>query len=245
MEAPSIPGAAERLVHETLSGQVAARLRSAIMAGHLEPGRVLRLVPVAAGLGVSPTPVREALLALSKEGLVVGEPRRGFRVARLDIDDIRDLFGVHAFIAGVLAERAAAALDDEQLRRLTTVNVAIGGALRRGDGREAAELSHEFHRILNTATGPSLLHRMLGDMARWTAPENPRWSAWVPHDHTPLLGALRRRDGGLARRLTEEHVRAAGEAVAARLQAASAPAATSAGSTLPAPPAGHGRPDRR
>ena len=218
MEQAPTDHAAERLVHDTLSDQVAARLRGAIMRGELGAGETLRLVPVAASLGVSPTPVREALLALSKEGLVVGEPRRGFRVARLDTDDIRDLFLVHAFIAGLLAERAADALRDDELRRLGEVNTAIADSLRDGDAVQAAELSHEFHRIVNMSTGPTVLHRLLADMARWTSADTLGWSASVPHDHTPLLRALRRRDGALARRLTERHVNDAGLAVAARLQ---------------------------
>jgi DNA-binding GntR family transcriptional regulator len=209
---------AERLVHDTLSDQVAARLRTAIMRGELRAGETLRLVPVAASLGVSPTPVREALLALSKEGLVIGEPRRGFRVARLDIDDIRDLFLLHAFIAGVLAERAASALDDDDLGRLAELNAAIAASLHRGDRLEAAQLSHEFHRVVNKSTGPSVLHRLLADMARWTAPDTLGWSASAPHDHGPLLRALRRRDGSLARRLAERHVHDAGQGVAAGLR---------------------------
>ena len=218
MEAPTTHRSAQRLVPDTLTDQVAARLRSEIMRGELPGGQTLRLVPLAARLGVSPTPVREALLALSKEGLVVGEARRGFHVARLDIDDIRDLFLVHAFIAGVLAARAAEALSDEQLHHLGELNAGISDSLRRGDALQAAELSHEFHRVVNKSTAPTLLHRMLADMARWTAPGILGWSASVPHDHTALLRALRRRDGGLARRLTEDHVRDAGLAVAASLQ---------------------------
>ena len=218
MEAPSPDRAAERLVHDTLSDQVAARLRAAIMRGELRAGETLRLVPVAASLGVSPTPVREALLALFKEGLVVGEPRRGFRVARLDTGDIRDLFLVHAYVAGLLAERAANALDEEELGRLGELNAAIADSLQRDDRVHAAELSHEFHRVINKSTGPSLLHRLLADMARWTAPDTLGWSASMPHDHTALLRALRRRDGAAARRLAERHVRDAGQGVAARLR---------------------------
>ena len=223
MEAPTTHRGAQRLVPDTLTDQVAARLRAEIMRGDLPGGQTLRLVPLAARLGVSPTPVREALLALSKEGLVVGEARRGFRVARLDIEDIRDLFLVHAFIAGVLAERAAKALSDEHLQRLDELNAGIRESLHDGDALQAAELSHEFHRAVNKSTAPTVLHRLLGDMARWTTPDTLGWSASVPHDHTSLLRALRRRDGALARRLTEQHVHDAGLAVAASLQGRTAP----------------------
>ncbi len=93
-----------------LSGRVAAALRESIMVGDLRAPAFVRTEHVAAELGVSATPVREALMLLHSEGVVRWEPRRGFRVVPVTRRDVDDLFVVQAFIAGELAARAAEAL---------------------------------------------------------------------------------------------------------------------------------------
>jgi DNA-binding GntR family transcriptional regulator len=205
------------VVQDKLADRVAAWLRDAIITGRLRSGENLRLVALAERLGVSTTPVREALLFLQKEGLVVGEARRGFSVASLSREDIRDLFVLHAFIAGVLAERAAGHLDDAELRSLATLNTSIKRSVRDGDHDRAAELKQEFHRIINKAAGPSILHRILGDMSRWTGPQVRGWPAAAGQDHGPIVKALRERDGARARTLIERHVQKAGQQVVAHL----------------------------
>jgi DNA-binding GntR family transcriptional regulator len=205
------------LVQDKLADRVATWLRDSIMSGRLRSGENLRLVALAERLGVSTTPVREALALLHKEGLVEGEPRRGFRVARLSRNDIRDLFLLHAFIAGLLAERAAAALRDAELDHLAELNAEIKRSVREGDQLRAVELNHEFHRIVNKAAGPTVLLRFLADMSRWTTPEVPGWPAAAGQDHGSIIRALRRRDGELARTLTQRHVRSAGQRVVAHL----------------------------
>jgi len=205
------------LVQDKLADRVAGWLRDSIMAGRLRPGENLRLVSLAERLGVSTTPVREALALLHKEGLVAGEPRRGFRVARLSRADIRDLFLLHAFIAGLLAERAVAVLSAGDIDHLAELNAEIKRCVRQGDQLRAVELNHEFHRIVNKAAGPTVLLRFLADMSRWTTSEVPGWPTAAGQDHGPIIRALRRRDGKLARTLIERHVRSAGQRVVAHL----------------------------
>jgi DNA-binding GntR family transcriptional regulator len=205
------------LVQDKLADRVATWLREAIMSGRLRSGENLRLVALAGRLGVSTTPVREALVHLQKEGLVVGEPRKGFTVARLSRADIRDLFFLHAFIAGVLAERAATRLSTAELEALATLNGAIKLCVAAGDQGRAAQLKQDFHRIINKAAGPSILHRFLADMSRWTGPQVAGWPAGSGQDHGAIVAALRRRDGARARSLIERHVRRAGEQVVTHL----------------------------
>lgn len=204
------------LVQDKLADRVAAWLRQAILGGRLRAGDTLRLVPLAEQLGVSTTPVREALLLLQKEGLVVGEPRRGFRVAHLSRGDVRDLFQLHAFIAGVLAERAAARLGEADLESLGRLSGEIREADAAGERERSAALRQEFFRVVNKAAGPTILHRLLADMSRWAEPQVAGWP--VPRlDHGPIVAALRRRDGRRARELVERHVLRAGHHVLGHL----------------------------
>ncbi|WP_242424773.1 GntR family transcriptional regulator, partial [Frankia sp. EI5c] len=85
-----------------LADEVAAHLRDLIMSGHIWPGEYIRLDEVARELGVSVTPVREALVRLRSEDMVELEPRRGYVVAPLSQQDIRDLFSLQGDIAGEL-----------------------------------------------------------------------------------------------------------------------------------------------
>lgn len=204
------------LVQDKLADRVAARLRDAILGGTLRAGDTLRLVPLAERLGVSTTPVREALLLLQKEGLVTGEPRRGFRVAHLSRGDIRDLFQLFAFISGLLAERAAARISEDELEELARLSAEIRQVDAEGPSERSAILRQEFFRIVNRAAGPTILRRLLADMSRWTAPRVPGWPA--PRlDHGPIVSALRRRDGRRARELVERHVLRAGHHVLTHL----------------------------
>src|SRR5690349_3717459 len=105
-----------------LSDEVASYLRQAIMAGELSPGCSVRAEAVGEELEVSATPVREALQALRVEGFLELLPRKGFKVAPLVADDIRDIFEAHALIAGELSARAAQRATEGQISALLTLH---------------------------------------------------------------------------------------------------------------------------
>ncbi|MGK2853981.1 MAG: GntR family transcriptional regulator, partial [Microbacteriaceae bacterium] len=116
MNAPAKLRPARR--REQLSDEVAGYLRVAIMSGSLRPGTFVRLDETAAQLGVSITPVREALHTLRGEGLVQLEPRRGHVVAPFTRDDIADIFWLQGAIAAELASTAAQRADDADIDEL-------------------------------------------------------------------------------------------------------------------------------
>src|SRR5579864_4506652 len=82
-------------------------IREAILDGRLEPGARLKEEELARELGISRTPVREALLVLQAEGLIVAEPNRGASVRRHDAEDLHDLYQLRALLEGHAARRAA------------------------------------------------------------------------------------------------------------------------------------------
>jgi len=191
-----------------LSDEVAAHLREAIMSGALHPGQFVRLDAVAAELGVSVTPVREALLALRGEDMVELEPRRGFVVSPLSRRDVKDMFGLQADLAVQLVGRAATLISDQQLDRVAQVAAEL--AMAEGH-HELSTLEYEFHRLINKAAGSRKLARFLDMASRYTPARvytgDPQWRVQVVADHAAIVAALRARDANAAREAVFRHVK--------------------------------------
>src|ERR1700738_2980427 len=101
-----------------LSEDVASFVRKRIFEGTYTSGQYVRLDQLAAELGISVTPVREALFALRAEGLVAQQPRRGFVVFAVTGRDVTDVANVQGYVGGELAARAAVNISGEQVREL-------------------------------------------------------------------------------------------------------------------------------
>ncbi len=193
-----------------LSEIVAAHVREAIMIGKLRAPDFVRTEHLAAELGISATPVREALMILHSEGAVRWEPRRGFRVLPVTEQDVTDLFDVQAYIAGELAARAAGTLDDSEIDRLAGVQARLEAAARDHDAEQVDRLNHEIHRTINRASGSS---RMLS-LLRLTVHYVPLgffgtvegWAEASAQDHSAVLEALRARDPEAARGAMSAHI---------------------------------------
>jgi DNA-binding GntR family transcriptional regulator len=192
-----------------LSDEVAAHLRDQIMSGQLRPGERVRLEEVAGQLGISITPVREALLTLRGEDMVELEPRRGYLVAPLSRQDIEDVFALQGDIAGELAARAARRIDADQLTELSTVDKALRKSATARDTSRIEELEFEFHRAINRVTGARKLSWFLRTATRYTPARfyssDPGWRTTMQADHKALLAALGDRDADTARRVMSRH----------------------------------------
>ncbi|HUY51263.1 MAG TPA: GntR family transcriptional regulator [Streptosporangiaceae bacterium] len=207
---------------QQLSKEVAAFVRDSIMAGQMKPGEFIRTERLAEELGVSATPVREALMTLQSEGSVMWEPRRGYRVAAISAQDIIDLYDVQAYIAGGLAARAAEILPTEAITHLQSLQTALTDAARAGDLTRVDELNHEIHRTINRAAGPSQLVTLLAVTARY-APRRffgkiTGWANASAHDHGAIFDALMRRDPDAASTAMADHIRHAGLLLAEHLR---------------------------
>ena len=168
------------------------------MSGTLRPGTFIRLDETAAQLGVSITPVREALLKLSGEGMVRLEPHRGHVVMPLTRQDIDDIFWLQASIAKELAATAGANITDEAIDELEHLNMALGTAVASGDAEGIAAIEFSFHRVFNQASGRIKLAWFLLQAARYMPvmmyAADPDWGAAAVENHQQLIAALRRRD---------------------------------------------------
>lgn len=205
-----------------LSDEVASYIRDLIMSGEVRQGEFLRLERIAEGLGVSATPVREALLSLRGEGFVSLEAHRGFVVAPLSRQDVIDLFQVQADAAAELTGRTAGRIDPEVVERLAGVQEQLAEASRRGAAEEMEELNFQFHRIIYQAADSPKLTWVLGSVARYA----PRrfyagihgWQGASVAEHGTIIDALRRRDAEQARSAMRGHVTHAGHLLVAHLE---------------------------
>src|SRR5690349_21364861 len=152
---------------EQLSDEVAARLRIDIMTGTLRPGTFIRLDDTAAQLGVSITPVREALRTLRGEGMVQLEPHRGHVVVPLTRSDVEDIFWLQGTIAKELAATAAEQITPAEIDELEHLNDALAAAVDGHDLDEIASAEFAFHRTLNRSTGRIKLAWFLLHVARY------------------------------------------------------------------------------
>lgn len=192
------PRARRPLRRAQLSDEVAGHLRAAIMSGALRPGTFIRLDETAAELGVSVTPVREALLKLRGEGMVQLEPHRGHVVLPLSRQDIQDIFWLQATIATELAAAATDHITDAEIDELDRINNALEAAVGSSEPATIAGIEFAFHRVFNQASGRIKLAWFLLNAARYMPAEvyaaDPEWGAATVAHHRELIAALRRHD---------------------------------------------------
>src|SRR6476620_698359 len=205
----------------TVRARAAAELRDRILTGRLAPGTRLDLDQLTAEFGTSRTPVREALLELSYEGLVAVTPRSGIIVVGITPDDAVDNFAVLAALAGKAAEWATARITAEQLAELHDLADAIKGS------DDVVAANQQFHRAVNLASGSPRLLTYLRQAAR-AVPANyfelfPEQERRARVEHAALLDAISRGDAAEARAVAEAHVLDAGAALGDWLRAQADP----------------------
>ncbi len=190
---------------------MADELRDRILTGRLGPGDRLDLDRLTAEFGISRTPVREALLELSYEGLVEITPRSGMAVVGITPQDAVDNFAIFAALAGKAAELATARITEAELVELVELADAVQGS------DDIVTANRRFHRALHLAARSPRLVTYLRQAVR-VVPGNffelfPEQEERSAVEHAALLEAMRRGDASRARALAEAHVLTAGEAL--------------------------------
>jgi DNA-binding GntR family transcriptional regulator len=209
-----------KLITTTVRAQAANELRDRILTGRLQPGDRLDLDQLTAEFGISRTPVREALLELSYEGLVEITPRSGMAVVGITPEDAVDNFAVLAALAGKAAEMATGRMTPAELAELAD----LADAIESSDDVVAA--NRRFHRALNLAARSPRLLTYLRQAVR-VVPGNyfelfPEAEQRSKREHAALLQAMTRGDAPAARAIAEAHVLSAGEALGGWLAARAA-----------------------
>jgi DNA-binding GntR family transcriptional regulator len=139
-------------------------IRDRILSGELAPSTFVREEEVGKAMGVSRTPVREALNRLSSEGLLERIPHRGFRVPKMSIEELIHLYPVLRALDLLAGELVFPRLTAADLERLEQINNEFGRALQSNDVPAAIELNDQFHHVLSELCGNPVLCGLLDDL---------------------------------------------------------------------------------
>ncbi len=187
-------------------------LREAIISGLLPPSERLMEIQLAEEMGVSRTPVREAIRKLELEGLVVMIPRKGAYVAGMSIKDIVDVFEIRGALEGLAAELASERATDEELETMERYLVKISEEIESGDLSKVVETDTDFHTLIYKASRNSRLSQIINNLReqiqrfRTTSLSFPGRMKIALEEHRKIVEAVSSRDGELARRLAQEHI---------------------------------------
>ncbi|OZM81341.1 GntR family transcriptional regulator [Pseudonocardia sp. MH-G8] len=204
-----------------LRDRVRDELRERIADGRIEPGQRLYEIALAAELGVSRLPVREAIRMLESEGMVSVLPRRGgVLVRQLDREDVENLFDVREALEVLAARRAAERADEVGLAELRRLVTTAREAHRAGDAPGVDAANTAFHEQVHQLGRNPLVPEMLGPLTgrlRWLFRQNVEHER-VLDDHERLARALADRDAEKAAELALAHIRASRRMVLAMLR---------------------------
>lgn len=204
------------LTHENLGKSVYALLRESLASGRFRPNTRLRIRDLASQLGTSVTPVRDAILQLSKEEALILRSPRDIRVPVLSVEKFLEIRAIRLELEGLGAATAAMRIDNAQLQHLEDLLARNEQAIKDGDLTAALQWNQEFHLGLADAAGMPTLRCFIDRLWMQTAPliaaayesfsENMR----VGH-HRDIMRALKDRDSDGARRAIRDDILEGGE----------------------------------
>lgn len=175
-------------------------LRNAILTGELQPGERLMEIKLANKLGVSRTPIREAIRKLELEGLVVNTPRKGAEVANISAEDLHDVLEVRRSLEALAIDLACDKITDEMLDELATNIESFKNAMSTKAATEIASTDVGFHDIIYKSTGNKRLIQILNNlreqMYRYRLEYIKDQESWkrLMTEHITIYDAIKRRD---------------------------------------------------
>jgi DNA-binding GntR family transcriptional regulator len=213
------------LTTANLRGQAVEMLRASIVAGELEPGEIYSAPALAERLGVSATPVREAMLDLANDGLVQPVRNRGFRVVVVDEDALDEISELRQMLEVPAMAKVVARAGDDELAALFAKVDRIEAAAARSDAAELLFADRDFHLGLLILAGNTRLVRLVGQLRNQTRLAGIKGLADSGQlmasalEHRPILEAVCRREAELAQGLMRAHLAHTRELWAGRLPA--------------------------
>jgi DNA-binding GntR family transcriptional regulator len=212
----------KELSHKPLKEEIYDALHRQIIAGKYAPGDWLRQEEIAGQMGVSMTPVREALDLLVAKGIAERVPYRGVRVREMSEKDVVDAYGMRLFLEAMIAREAALNINPEQIANLESIMEEMDRHVELSEMPQERQLSREFHAAIADASGNNLLIQLYSIVSNafpdWLLYEalyrNPKLvssSVAQTHDeHASILEAFKKHDPDLAVKVSLEHVMESG-----------------------------------
>ena len=222
---PARRTAATPVPRQTVASLTVATLRERILRSEYPEGEPLRQDAIAAALGVSRIPVREALRQLEAEGLVSFSPHRGAVVSSLSPAEIDEVFTLRAELESDLVRRAVPRLTDDEIRNAGEVLDGYDDAFAGGDVGTWGELNRRFHAALYECAGrpvtAGIVQRLHQQSDRYSRMQLvlTKGQSRAAEEHRAILAAVARRDAKSASDLMKKHILGAGRALVDRLQA--------------------------
>ncbi|MCD8222482.1 MAG: GntR family transcriptional regulator [Clostridiales bacterium] len=187
-------------------------LRQAILKGELKPGERLMEIQLADLLGVSRTPIREAIRKLELEGLVLMIPRKGAEVAKISEKSLRDVLEVRRSLEELAIELACQRITEEQIKALEEAQANFEEAVNNGDTMAMAETDEAYHDVIYQATGNDRLVQILNNLREqmyryrleYLKDTSKRQILIIEHDH--IVKAVRACSIQEARTAIREHI---------------------------------------
>ena len=187
-------------------------LRDAILRGDLQPGERLMEIHLAKKLGVSRTPVREAISMLEQEGLAVTYPRRGAQVAKMTVKDLDDVLEIREVLDTLAASLACRNMNSDDINNLTAACADFEKATRGNDIREVVRTDEAFHNVIYEASGNPRLRAILlnlkGQMYRFRFEyvKDKSNYPFLIKEHKDILEALKTRNEEEVIKHTKKHL---------------------------------------
>jgi len=224
MSASSRSDGGAAAIGATTAMRVAADLRRRILIGELAPGRRLKIDEVAERCEVSHMPVRDALHALEREGVLDVIPHRGAVIRPVDPQFVRNVYDLRAAIEGMLTERCAEGIDAAGIAELTALADAFEDASTGSDPVRLVDANRQLHDAINRhARNPDAVRmlaqgRLLIDALRVRFGYGPRRTGAVVAEHRQILKAIGRHDVARAGSLARAHCTRARDDLLARMK---------------------------
>lgn len=211
--------------YQPLREVVCETLRDAVRRGILQPGERLMEIQLAEDLGVSRTPVREAIRKLEMEGYVIMMPRRGTYVADLSIRDINEVFEIRTSLESLASGLASERINEDELEKLQRLLVEIGAYIKSGDMESIVRTDTEFHDLLYQASRNTRLVGIISNLReqltrfRTTSMSFPGRLKATLEEHRKIVEAIAQGDEKAARKAAEHHMEKSEQTLLASMKA--------------------------
>ncbi len=188
-------------------------LRQAILKGEIQPGERLMEIQLAEKMGVSRTPIREAIRKLANEGLVTMIPRKGAIVAGISEKMLMDVLQVRMTLEKMAYECAFKYITDEQIEELKEAEKEFEESVRKNDLVQIAEIDEKFHFIIYSAAQNDKLKEILTNLRenmyryRMEYAKNKDSREQLIKEHNEMIDTLIKRDSVEGLKIVEEHIR--------------------------------------